>query len=267
MLKKWVLFGMMFLLVPWLLVGCGVAQELYDAVVAERDSLAADLQSVQGELDAAKSKVQSVESELEALKLELESASSELESATGELDTVKSELEEALTQLIEAQAPVVPPPSPPTMESLTYTNSEYGFLVKYPKDWDFTEGITDTIVVFSGPFIAEEEVFINILIGAEELPKYPKWTLEDFVSTSKLQLKALMENYEDVDEYRTTVDDLPAIVSSFTYDMDGFTIMQTMVSFFKEENVAYSIVYTATPTTNDESLDSLELMMSSFEFK
>lgn len=93
MKKKWLLVGMTLFLMPWLLASCGIAQELYDAVVAERDSLAAKLQSVQGELDAAKSKVQSVQSELDTSKLELESVSGELDSTKSELESVQSELD------------------------------------------------------------------------------------------------------------------------------------------------------------------------------
>ena len=104
MRKRWFLVGMMFLLVPWLLVGCGVAQEVYDAAVAERDSLVANLQSVQSELDAAKSKLQLVQSELDKSKLELESVSGELESVSGELESVKSELDPMTSKLQSAKS-------------------------------------------------------------------------------------------------------------------------------------------------------------------
>ena len=60
MRKRWFPAGMTLLLVPWLLVGCGVTQEKYDAMVAERDAALAKLESVQGELDATKSELESV---------------------------------------------------------------------------------------------------------------------------------------------------------------------------------------------------------------
>ena len=61
MRKRWFLAGgMTLLLVPWLLVGCGVTQGKYDAMVAERDAALAKLESVQGELDATKSELESV---------------------------------------------------------------------------------------------------------------------------------------------------------------------------------------------------------------
>ena len=66
MKKQWFLVVMIFLLVPWLLAGCGIAQDVYDAVVAERDSLIANLQSVQGELNTVKSEIEDIKSELES---------------------------------------------------------------------------------------------------------------------------------------------------------------------------------------------------------
>ena len=51
---------------------CGVAQESYDAVIAERDSAQAELQSVKGELQSAKSELDTITSitlPKEAIKL------------------------------------------------------------------------------------------------------------------------------------------------------------------------------------------------------
>ena len=104
MRKLCFLVGMMFLLLSWFLVGCGISQEVYDAVVAERDSLAANLQSVQGELDAANSKVQSVQSELESASNELETAKSEVESTQSELTIKESELQSVQSELDAAES-------------------------------------------------------------------------------------------------------------------------------------------------------------------
>ena len=104
MRKRWFLVGMMFLLLSWLLVGCGISQEVYDVVVAERDSLAADLQSFQGELDAAKSKLQSVQSELEQAQAEVESAQAKNSEMTSNLEKAEAELEAVQARLLEAKA-------------------------------------------------------------------------------------------------------------------------------------------------------------------
>ncbi len=289
MRKRWFLVGMMFLLLPWLLVGCGISQELYDAVVAERDSLVADLQSFQGELDAAKSKVQSVQSELEALKLELGSASSELESATGELDTaksevesaqseltakeselqsvqselatVKSELEEALTQLIEAQAPVAPPL--PTVEGQTYHNSEYGFSCDFPKDWNVEEGVGVT-VMFAGPVEEEYDYMVNISIDVAELPI--RWELDELVRMSDLQSKQLFPSYIVVQEYETTIGGVPAIVQVFTMEVTGIPLKGAAATFLKGKT-AYIIALGVTEDLYEQYRDEFALVITTFKFE
>lgn len=80
MLKKWSLI-VIFLLVLCLLVGCGVSQDLYNAMVDDRDSLKTKLQSVQSELDDTKSELMSVQMELAMTKTELEALKRQLSEA------------------------------------------------------------------------------------------------------------------------------------------------------------------------------------------
>lgn len=298
MKKQWFLVAMIFLLVPWLLVGCGISQELYDAVSAERDSLVANMQSVQGELEAAKSGLNSVQSELDSMKSELQSTKGELDitisefeaakseldakaselsstksqlgSTKSELETTKSELESLKAQLLELvmEPESVPPPSTPSIESLTYTNTEHGFSVKYPNGWDSTEGVMDSIVTFTAPSLIEEEFFLNIIIVSDKLDKFLAWTLEDYVNTNEMQFQVIFDDYEKVNEYRTTISDCPANVLEYTFVMEGFEVTQTLVTFFnKDESVAYAIFYTMTSEYHDKYLDNLDLALSSFEFK
>ena len=69
MKKRWFLVGMIFLLLPWLLVGCGVAQEEYDAVVSDLGTSQQELQSVRAELETAQAKNSELTSSLEKAKL------------------------------------------------------------------------------------------------------------------------------------------------------------------------------------------------------
>ena len=282
MLKKWFLVGMMFLLVPWLLVGCGISQEVYDAVVAERDSFVANLQSVQSELDAAKSKLQSIESELEDMNIELESVTgelgttksevesaqseltakeSELQSVQSELETVKAELEEALAQLIEAQAPVAPPP--PTVEGQTYTNSEYGFSCDFPKDWGVEEGIAST-VMFVGPVTGEYDYMVNISIIVEELPL--KWELDELVRMSDLQTKQQFPDYVVVQQYETTIGGESAIVQVFTIEVMGMPFKDAVATFLKGKTV-YMITLDVTEDLYEQYRDEFALVITTFKFE
>jgi hypothetical protein len=155
---------------------------------------------------------------------------------------------------------------PPTLETLTYTNSDYAFSVEYPKDWDFEENIFEAIVVFMGPSIEEREGRINIMIMLDEVPESPKLTLDDYHKLGEMNLKRGLENYYKVDQHSATVADLPAIVSSYTFDSGGAPVMQTQIIFLKE-NVFWTIGYTATPKCHSDYEDCLELLMTTFEFK
>ncbi len=68
------------LLLPTLIVGCGISEQEYYALVAERDSLKRQLESTQNELGVIKSELTSVQAELAKTKSELESLSSQVPS-------------------------------------------------------------------------------------------------------------------------------------------------------------------------------------------
>ena len=161
-----------------------------------------------------------------------------------------------------------PAPSPPkpAIESLTYTNSEYGFSLEYPKDWDFEEGLMGTIVLFVGPFVEEEEFMINMNIMSEELLEFPKITLEDYAKIGEMGIRKMVENYKKIAEHSATIGDLPAIVLTYTAG-SGVDMLMYSQAFFLEENVAYVISYAAPPEFHDEYVKSFELVISTFELK
>ena len=99
MKKGWFLVGIIFLLVPWLLVGCGISEEVYNAVVAERDALQTEATSLKIELSAKETELLSVQSELSAKETELLSVQNQLSAKEGELQTAQSELETATGKL------------------------------------------------------------------------------------------------------------------------------------------------------------------------
>ena len=282
MRRRWILVGMIFLLLPWLLVGCGISQELYDAVVGERDSLMAQLQSVQSELDTTKSTLQSIQSELEGMDIELKSITgelgtaksevesaqseltdkeSELQSAQSELETVKAELEAALVKLVEAEAPVAPPA--PAVEGQTYHNAEYGFSCDYPEDWVIEEGIASA-VMFAGSLEEEYEYLVNISIAAEELPI--KWELDELVRMSDLQSKQLFPSYVVVQQYETTIGGESAIVQVVTMEVMDIPLKGAAATFLKGKT-AYMIALGVTENLYEEYRDEFILVTETFRFE
>lgn len=282
MRRRWILVGMIFLLLPWLLVGCGISQEFYDAVIAERDSLMGQLQSVQSELDAAKSKLQSIQSELEGMDIELKSITGELgtaksevestqgeladkelelQSAQSELETVKAELEAALVKLIEAQAPAAPPP--PMVEGQTYHNSEYGFSCDFPDGWSAEEGVGVT-VMFVGPTEGEYDYMVNISIMIEELPL--RWELDEYVRMSELQAKNVYPDWTVVQQYESTVGGAPAIVQVVTVEAIGYPLKDAMAIFMKGKT-AYVITLDVTEDLYEKYRAEFILVTETFRFE
>jgi len=167
--------------------------------------------------------------------------------------------------LASASACALSPTPTPEPGTLTYSNSEHGFSVGYPKDWTVQEEFMGTIVMFVGPVEEETGGAINVNIGAAESAEFPEVTLEEYVRLFKLRIEEDAKNYEEVDEYDAVVDDLAAIVWTWKEDLEGTTLMVTM-AFFVKENVVYAISYGATLELYDDYLDCFELVLDSFKF-
>jgi len=275
---------MIFLLLPGLLVGCGISQELYDAVIAERDSLMTQFQSVQSELDATKSELQSIQSELEGMGIELKSITGELDTAKSEvestqselvakesdlqsvrseLETLKADLEAALVKLIEAEAPEV---TSPQVAGQTYQNTKYGFSCDYPEGWGIDEGI-DYTVLFAGPMEGKYDYMSNISIVVQELPMAQ--SLEDIVSMVELAAKSLYPSYTVVQQYETTIGGVPAIVQVCTIDaVDamGYPLKDALAVFIKGKTVV-SITLDATEDVYEKNRDEFILVTETFKFE
>lgn len=92
MVKTWFLTGVVLLLLC-LLVGCGVAQEQYDAVVADLGKAQQELQSVKAELGTTQAKASELTSSLEKANTELETSQTKVSELTSSLEKAQAELE------------------------------------------------------------------------------------------------------------------------------------------------------------------------------
>lgn len=110
MKRRWLMFGVIFLLLPCLLVGCGISEEEYDAVKAERDAvqvrvtnLQSEVSAIQAEYDDLKADYDELESEHETLQVEHE----ELSAYYDELNTQYEELSEQLGVPVEENGGII----------------------------------------------------------------------------------------------------------------------------------------------------------------
>jgi hypothetical protein len=157
------------------------------------------------------------------------------------------------------------PPSPPLApETLVYTNSEHGFSLEYPKDWNVEEGSAGTVVLFTGPQVGEYEYMVNINIVTEELPS--EMTVQDYARMAELQQKKAWSDYVKVKEYTSTISGLPAVVKTFTATPINVPLKDIQVFFIKDE-VAYIITYDVAIDSHDEYAEFFDLAISTFKFE
>ena len=110
MVKKWIAVGVALLLMAILVVGCGVPQEDYDAMIAERDtglakaaSLESDLSATESTLAATESDLSATEGDLAATQSDLAATQSELADAESQISSLKSAANKAKSDLAATQ--------------------------------------------------------------------------------------------------------------------------------------------------------------------
>jgi len=109
--KRVLISGVVALAVVLVMSGCGIPQEDYDAVEAERDSAKAQVTSLQSDLNRAESNLDTAEADLAAMQADydtvqddLDAAESRVSSLQSEASSVKSQLSTAKSDLATAQA-------------------------------------------------------------------------------------------------------------------------------------------------------------------
>ncbi len=74
MRKRWFLIAMTFLLTPWLMTGCGVAQEEYDELKNTLVTTQASLEQIKNTLVEREASINRLESQVDQLNKDLSSA-------------------------------------------------------------------------------------------------------------------------------------------------------------------------------------------------
>jgi len=132
MRKRLLLVGVILLFLPLLLSGCGIAQEQYDAVVAQLSGTQQKLQSANSELETMRAKVSELTSDLEKTQAEIKAAQDKVSELTAiskktetELKDIKTEKSELETSLGKSQS------------ELLKTKSDYeSFRTDIKSKWD-----------------------------------------------------------------------------------------------------------------------------------
>jgi len=92
MRNRWFLGGVIFLLLSWLLVGCGVAQEEYNAMVAQVSTAQEELQSVKVDYDKLSAECEDLQAEITSLMAEKESLEADYDKLSAECEDLQAEI-------------------------------------------------------------------------------------------------------------------------------------------------------------------------------
>jgi len=92
--KRLLLVGMIFLLFPLFLVGCGISEEVYNTVVAERDAAQAQVTNLQSDVSVIQAKYDDLKADNDELKSEFETMQAKYEELSTEYEELDKQFEE-----------------------------------------------------------------------------------------------------------------------------------------------------------------------------
>jgi len=164
------------------------------------------------------------------------------------------------------QSPASPTPTMPAVESQTYVNSEQGFSCQYPVAWDLISGYEGIIASFVAPFTNETKGMTGINITKEMLPGNPQMSFEDYIKQVETQLKKMNASYQKLDEHSFTTAGVPAVLRTYTFDLDGIPFKASQAYLLKESTV-YAISYGSIEASYAKYTGVFEMVINSFSFK
>ena len=158
-MKSKLLTAIVLLLVVSFLPGCGVAQEEYDAALAERDTAQAEVTSLQSDLGKVQSQIDTLESEFSKVQGQNKTLQSDLDKAEASSTTLKQDIDglKARVSLLESRIP--------TLVYKTHVDEAKGFSINYPENWEKQE-MEDFLMFFAAPGRP-----VNLGVVQEELPQ------------------------------------------------------------------------------------------------
>ena len=168
----------------------------------------------------------------------------------------------------ESELEVKPLPPSTGIETELYTNSEYGFSIEYPTDWDLEEDYMGTVVFFAGPLL-ENRYMVNVNVLIEEVPE--EMTVRDCAKAFVLTAKKTYENFQKIEEYKTTtIDGDDAIVDVITLTItEGEQVfaLKDATAMIVRDKKAYGITYDVLENYHDEYLYSFNEAIRTFKFQ
>lgn len=148
------------------------------------------------------------------------------------------------------------------IESKTYNNTEYGFSLSYPRDWEIHE--FDEKGIYTVSFEKEPRAVIQIWVFYASVYTLSVPTLDNFYKEAVSIWGDTFEEFRILEEHNITVDGLPARSITITFMFEGILWEQTVIIFL--EKIPYSITYTPMGAY-DNYFGHFNLIVDTFKFK
>lgn len=151
-----------------------------------------------------------------------------------------------------------------------YTNENYDFSIKYPKNWsskELEDPITGEVVVFSSPRESSSDFFLeNVSISVEYLIS-PKTTLDEYTTLVFDKIKQNKNNQIEVyEEKQAKIDGHPARKVVYSRQESGLLLRQ-METFTIRDDRVYIIIYTAERAKFSKFLGDAQKIVKSWEIQ
>ena len=159
-----------------------------------------------------------------------------------------------------------------TTTFLTYENSTYGIRIKYPRDWEKTEGGEPVagltpVVRFMTPQTLTNVSPEGFLIAVRDLSEQPM-TLDEYFDYNFELLRTYLPGAKILDLGTTTLAGNPARKVVYTYTMETeqekFNLKSMQICMIKDDK-AYLILYLADKGDYEDFLGTVQEMIDSFE--
>ena len=149
----------------------------------------------------------------------------------------------------------------------TYKNSDYGFEIKYPSDWQKNEQVEGVVVAFLSPKKNASDTFqenLNILV--QDLSIFPfnqSMTLSEFTNLSVELIKQSIPDSKILESITVNLSGSQAYKVVFTGGQGQYNLKWMQIGIIKD-NKAYIISYTAMADKYDGFLETIQKMIDSF---
>jgi eukaryotic-like serine/threonine-protein kinase len=153
---------------------------------------------------------------------------------------------------------------------LTYSNENYQFAIKYPKDWsrrELDDPITGEVVVFSSPLESDSDLFLEKVNISVEYLSSNSTTLEEY--TQIVFERINQEKGNEIEVYqdkKTKVDKYPARMVVYSR-REGSLLLRQMEAFIIKDDRVYITIYTAERAKFSKFLDPAEKMIESWDIQ